>query len=77
MKSERAYTVNDIDALREACRERWLWGTTKHAEGSRVSRSYRQEDMDRAVEELVRTYMMAGITADDIYEADAQSLNRT
>jgi hypothetical protein len=35
--------------------------------GSSFSRSYKQTEMDAGVEQLVRTYMMAGITAEDIF----------
>lgn len=70
--AERAYTVKEIDALRRACEQRWLFGTTSHS-GSRTSGSYRQEEKDAGVEQLVRTYMLAGLTADDIYAADSPS----
>lgn len=68
---ERAYTVREIDDLRAACRSRWLWGTTNPARMVGCSRSYRAEEEAVAVEQLVRTYMLAGITAADIRAEDA------
>ena len=69
--SERAYTVREIDELRRACERRWLYGTTASlGDGVHVSRPYRTEDKDKGVEELVRTYMLAGIVAEDIYTED-------
>ena len=65
----RRYTVQEIDDLRRACCERWLYGTTNISSG-RFSRQYQQHDKDKGVEELVRTCMMAGITAIDIYDKD-------
>lgn len=67
----RAYTVRELDQLRNACRSRWLYGTTYFPPGyNGCSRSYKDSDCDAAVEQLARTHMIAGHTADDIYEAD-------
>lgn len=76
----RAYTVKEIDALRQAGEDRYLYGSTYtpppppgHTGGlynHRMSRSYRESDKAATVEEMVRTYMLAGITAKDIIEAD-------
>ena len=69
---DRAYTVAEIDALRSACEQRWLFGTTaSRGSGTFFSRSYRESEKDNGVEEMVRTYMIAGITAADIYAKDA------
>jgi hypothetical protein len=67
---ERAYTVSEIDELRRACEMRWLFGTTNHNTQSGMSKSYREEEKSACVENLVRTYMMAGKIAEDIYAAD-------
>lgn len=67
--NERACTVSEIDALRSAVKTRWMFGTTmlpKHA----VSATYNATEMGIEVEQRVRTYMAAGITADDIYAED-------
>ncbi len=66
----RRYTVKEIDALRSACSLRWLYGTT-HIPNGGWSRQYQGSEKDKGTEELVRTYMIAGLTADDIYRADA------
>ena len=66
---ERKYTVQEIDELRSACKKRWLFGTTEDVSGE-WSRTYQEDDMTKCVEELVRTYMLAGIIADDIRERD-------
>lgn len=69
--TERAYTVKELDALRAACDQRWLWGTTKPAgPGNQMTRAYKEHERSVAVEELVRTHMLAGHTADDLYFAD-------
>lgn len=66
-----AYTVSQIDELRRACERKYLYGTTKPRPSSdALSRSYNEGDMTKTVEERVRTYMLAGIYAQDIYESD-------
>lgn len=70
-RAERAYTVAEIDELRQACRERWLYGTTAHVNSSRMCI---RDDLYRGVEHLFRTYLLAGVTAADIYAADEQRL---
>src|SRR5688572_3828140 len=67
--TERSYTVAEIDALRKACELRWLHGSTA-APLPRMSHAYYPADKDRGVEEMVRTYMLAGITAAEIYAED-------
>jgi hypothetical protein len=66
----RSYTVEEIDALRRVCEMRWIWGSSILPANGGTSRCYRSEDKDRGVEELVRTAILAGHTANDIYEAD-------
>ncbi len=80
---ERAYTVAEIDRMRDAVNHMWLWGrkvnderasvidgentdaivsgTTVSVTSTKVSRSYTQEEKTKCVEELLRTYMLAGI----------------
>jgi hypothetical protein len=70
---ERAYTVKEIDALRAALEMRWLYGTTALSGMQGMSRSYGSEEKIVAVEELVRTHMLAGHTTKDIYDADNPS----
>ena len=70
---ERRYTVQEIDELREACRDRYLFGTTYFefdSSGVLNGRPYREKEMIVAVEEMVRTYMLARVTAKQIFEED-------
>lgn len=66
--AERSYTVKEIDDLRRACDRRWLWGSSVAAGGA--SRAYREEVRVKAVEEILRTHMLAGHIAEDILEED-------
>ena len=72
--SERRYTVREIDELRGACRDRYKFGTTYFefatSGASRWSHQYRENEMVVAAEETLRTYMLAGITAEQIWEED-------
>lgn len=72
--SERAYTVTELDALRRACEMRWLYGTT-HLDKARMSRSFQAGEKDQGVEQLVRTHMLAGHTAEDLYTADKHMMS--
>lgn len=67
--SERKYSVKEIDDLRAMCQMRWLFGSTNPG-NSAMSRQYSGGEMDRAVEELVRTHMLAGHTGQDLRDAD-------
>ena len=72
--SERRYTVREIDELREVCDMRYMWGTTvpgfDPTGGIHHSRTYRETERVTAVEQMIRTYMLAGITAKQIREED-------
>ena len=72
--TERRYTVGEIDNLRAACEMRFFYGTTAPRED--FSASYDPNEKNKAVEEMVRTYMLAGITADDIRKADDEATAR-
>lgn len=65
---ERKYSVAEIDSLRSACKQLYLYGTTSPVAG--FSRSYREADMVKAVEEMVRTYMVAGVDPDELWNRD-------
>lgn len=75
--TERAYTIQEIDDLRECCRNRYIWGRYSGAplwtdrEGHGFSRSYKEHEMLSAAEEMVRTHMLAGHTAQDLLSAEA------
>lgn len=64
------YSIKEIDELRKACQDRYLYGTTKKFSGSRMSRSFKEVEMNKSVEESVRTYIAAGIKAEDIIKED-------
>lgn len=69
--TDRAYTVREIDGLRACCREMYLWGSySGPSMYSTMSRQYKEQDMVFAVEEMVRTHMMAGLTAQDLKRED-------
>jgi hypothetical protein len=72
MMSERSYTVREIDALRAACEERYLFGSCAPTSEGRSSMSYREEEKAVAVEEMVRTHMIAGHVAQDLIDADTE-----
>ena len=65
---QRRYSVAELDALRQVAEMRYLYGTTVWDEG--MSRCYMEQDRIRAVEELTRTYMLAGFAAQDIVDSD-------
>ena len=67
--TERAYTLREIDRMRELIAWRLAPWRAVHIEGQRML-ARDVQNVDRAlVEERLRTYMMAGITVEEI-EAD-------
>ncbi len=70
----KAYTVAEIDALRHVVEMRFLWGSSviclNSSRRNGFSRSYTEEEKTKAVEEMVRTYMLSGITAEQIIAED-------
>lgn len=64
--TERAYTVKEIDDLRRCCENKFLWGTYSFPASSRFSRQYKEEEKSACVENMVRTHMLAGHTAEDL-----------
>lgn len=71
----KKYTVQEIDELRQAYTLRWLYGSTVSDVGSLgFSRTYTQEEKVKCVEELVRTAMLAGIIAEEVYEEDRKKI---
>lgn len=67
----RSYTVREIDALRAACENKWLFGSYRVPDGITIGRSYREGEKTAAVEEMVRTHMLAGHTAEDLLGSEA------
>lgn len=71
---ERAYTVTELDELRRACRNRLTWGNSLGAQflpGETFKMGHGCSES--SVEEFVRTHMMAGHVAEDLYLADKPS----
>lgn len=69
---ERRYSVSELNNLRRAVENKWLFGNygPDQSMQSRMSRSYREEEKIKAVEEIVRTHMISGHTADDLYASE-------
>lgn len=68
---ERAYTVSEINDLRQVVETKWLWGSynlSQHSGG--MSRSFNENERAKAVEEMVRTHMLAGHTAADLLASE-------
>lgn len=71
---ERAYTVSEIDAMRERVRAlvrrelgpTILPGTPYSQSDAFVARALAQADRERVVEERLRTYMAAGVDPDEL-----------
>ncbi len=69
---DRAYTVHEIDALRLTVESKWLFGSYTPS-NTQFSRHYREAEKTQCVEELVRTYMLAGLTAEDLIASENSS----
>lgn len=75
--TERSYTVQEIDALRRACGDKYIWGRyggprMRPGRGISSSRGYQEKDKVIAVEEMVRTFMLAGKTAADLIDSEKE-----
>ena len=68
--AERAYTVVEIDQMRTAIDFRFLYGikpSQRPPNGKWFSsRTYKEEEKAVVVEELLRTYMLAGVSPEDL-----------
>lgn len=71
--TERAYTVKEIDDLLKVCERRWLWGTSALGSSPRMSRGYSAGEKEKGAHEMARTFMLAGLTADDIITEDERA----
>ncbi len=69
--TERVYTVAEIDELRDAVWKRVVYGTTRPVSGT-CSPVFGPGEVDRRVEERIRTYILAGITAEDLISEDSK-----
>jgi hypothetical protein len=64
---DRKYTVAEIDELRQVVENKYLWGSySGPVGGNGDSRAYLEQDKTAAVEQMVRTHMLAGHTAIDL-----------
>lgn len=68
--TDRSYTVNEVDALRKAMNNKYLYDSYTPDQKSCFSRGYREVEKSQVVEEMVRTAMLAGHTADDLYASE-------
>ena len=73
--SERAYTVAQINQLRDVCREKVIWGSyggpdLEPGETTVMSRGFAPGDVERDTTELVRMHMLAGHTAADLLASE-------
>ena len=64
--TKKKYSVAEIDDLRNVCENIYVWGTPVLSSQGGMSRSFQESDKIIAVEEMCRTYMTAGITANDL-----------
>ncbi len=64
---DRTYTVSEIDNLRHVCKCRRIAGTCYPGLGFDFRSHY---ETDHSTEEMVRTYMLAGLTSEDIMKED-------
>ena len=64
----KKYSVHEIDDLRQVCEHIYLFGTPSPLQTNGMSRTFYEKDKIVAVEEMCRTYMTAGITANDLYK---------
>lgn len=63
---ERIYTVAEIEALRQAIENKYLFGTYRGPTGNFQSQAYNETEKASVIEQRVRTHMLAGHTADDL-----------
>lgn len=75
---DRAYTVKELDALRNVCENRYLFGrySPLMSVGGCFSRTYTETDKYACVEQMVRTHMMAGHTAQDLLDSELPATPR-
>lgn len=70
LQAQKGYSVKEIDALTTACEMKYLYGTTNLTDGHAISRTYYESDMASVVAEMVKTYMVVGITSKNLYDED-------
>lgn len=71
--SERRYSVSELDELRAAVESKYLWGSyMPDFCTNRMSRQYKEDEKNVAVEQMVRTHMIAGHTAEDLRASEKE-----
>lgn len=68
--NERKYSVLELDALRSAVDNKYLWGSYSELGSGGSSRCFQEEERVKVVEEQVRTHMLAGHTAEDLIASE-------
>lgn len=65
---QRRYTLTEIDQMRRAVETKWLFGLWPHEmTGSQYTgRTYCESEKAAGVEEMLRTYMAAGMGPEDM-----------
>lgn len=66
----RAYTVQEIDSLREAVKNKYIFGAYDRRLARDMGRGYNEVAMSKAVEDQVRTWMLAGKTSEDLMNSE-------
>ncbi len=66
--AQRRYSANEVADLRFVCGHIYVWGTAEPSpqDSGCYSQQYNRHDKEIAVEHMVQTYMLAGVTADDL-----------
>jgi len=75
--TDRAYTVEELDDLRRLMENKFLYGfyTCNPRGMTTFSRCYHENEKVHAVEEMVRTAMVAGHTADDYRKSESGAVH--
>lgn len=73
--ASRSYTLDEINALRTACSNKYLFGRYDGSSDG-FSRSYMEDDKNAAVERMVKSHMQMGITAADLIASEPSKRNR-
>ena len=69
MADERKYSVTEIDRMREAVEHKWLFGCRPSQASQKQTMSshgYMPSEKTKDVEELLRTYMIAGVEPEEL-----------
>lgn len=69
--TDRKYSVEEVNALRRVVESKYLFGSYHGRCG--FSRAYKDVEKDKTVEEMVRTHMIAGHTAEDLLASEKPS----